>query len=806
MNPLLTPRWLAAVCGAVALIACSAAAADPPGRVARLAQISGAVSFSPAGEEDWVLAEPNRPYIAGDRIWADADARAELQFGTAAARLGRNTSVSILNLDDRIAQLEVSQGTLNLRVRRVYADQFFEVDTPNLAFSIRRAGDYRIDVDPAGNATIIRVRSGEGEAWGEGAAYIVGAGQQYTFYGEGLRDYTFDQLAAPDAFDGWCFDRNRREDAAVAARFVAPDVVGYSDLDDYGSWRSVEGYGNVWFPTSVAAGWVPYRTGHWVWIDPWGWTWTDDQPWGFAPFHYGRWAYVQARWCWVPGPIAVRAVYAPALVAFVGVGGLRLSISTGPVEGVAWFPLGPGEVYRPAYTVSRAYFTNVNVTNTVVNTTVINNVYNNVNVTNIVYRNREAPGAVTAVPTAAFTGAQPVARHAVPLSRDVAMREPVSQVAAVAPSHASVLGATAAAVAGAAAVAVAKRPPRAALERAVVAKTPPAPRPASFAARAPLLTTQPGKPLETEKMNRLRAERPVQEPKVKVVAPSPSVTPQPITREGGAKGARGERAGAAAPGGPSSTVPQPPAQQERIQERRGAQPQGAPVPQPSPQEERMKERRGAQPQGTPVPQPPAQQERIQERRGAQPQVAPVPQPSPQEERMKERRGAQPQGTPVPQPPAQQERIQERRGAQPQGAPVPQPSPQEERMKERRGGQPQGTPVPQPSPQEKERRGGPPQGTPVPQPPAQQERIQERRGGQPQVVPAPQSQPQERRAAPPQPAPPQPAPQERAQKGPPPQPPQANQPPPKREEGKGKEREKDKEKEKEKEKERGKEGQ
>ena len=731
MNPLLTPRWLAAVCGAVALIACSAAAADPPGRVARLAQISGAVSFSPAGEEDWVLAEPNRPYIAGDRIWADADARAELQFGTAAARLGRNTSVSILNLDDRIAQLEVSQGTLNLRVRRVYADQFFEVDTPNLAFSIRRAGDYRIDVDPAGNATIIRVRSGEGEAWGEGAAYIVGAGQQYTFYGEGLRDYTFDQLAAPDAFDGWCFDRNRREDAAVAARFVAPDVVGYSDLDDYGSWRSVEGYGNVWFPTSVAAGWVPYRTGHWVWIDPWGWTWTDDQPWGFAPFHYGRWAYVQARWCWVPGPIAVRAVYAPALVAFVGVGGLRLSISTGPVEGVAWFPLGPGEVYRPAYTVSRTYFTNVNVTNTVVNTTVINNVYNNVNVTNIVYRNREAPGAVTAVPTAAFTGAQSVARHAVPLSRDVAMREPVSQVAAVAPSHASVLGATAAAAAGAAAVAVAKRPPRTALERAVVAKTPPAPRPASFATRAPLLTTQPGKPLETEKMNRLRAERPVQEPKVKVVAPS--VTPQPITREGGAKGARGERAGAAAPGGPSATVPQPPAQQERIQERRGAQPQGAPVPQPSPQEERMKERRGAQPQG---------------------------------------------------------------------APVPQPSPQEERMKERRGGQPQGTPVPQPSPQEKERRGGPPQGTPVPQPPAQQERIQERRGGQPQGAPAPQSQPQERRAAPPQPAPPQPAPQERAQKGPPPQLPQANQPPPKREEGKGKEREKEKEKEKE----RGKEGQ
>ena len=60
----------------------------------------------------------------------------------------------------------------------------------------------------------------------------------------------------------------------------------------------------VWYP-NVYPGWAPYREGHWAWVEPWGWTWVDDAPWGFAPFHYGRWVNVGGRWGWVPGPVAV---------------------------------------------------------------------------------------------------------------------------------------------------------------------------------------------------------------------------------------------------------------------------------------------------------------------------------------------------------------------------------------------------------------------------------------------------------------------------------------------------------------------
>ena len=251
------------------------------------------------------------------------------------------------------------------------------------------------------------------------------------FYGTDLTQREFYALAPADTFDRWARERDRRFERSYASRYVSPEIVGYGDLDTYGTWRTAESYGNVWFPRDVPQGWAPYRYGHWSWIDPWGWTWVDDAPWGFAPFHYGRWAYVGGLWGWVPGPVRVRPVYAPALVAFVGGANFQIAFRSGPSGGgIGWFPLAPGEVYRPAYGASRDYVRNVNVSNTIVNTTVINNVYQS-NVAQANYRNVQVANAVTAVPPAVFAQSQPVQRNAVAVSRDVAMRGQVTPVAAV---------------------------------------------------------------------------------------------------------------------------------------------------------------------------------------------------------------------------------------------------------------------------------------------------------------------------------------------------------------------------------------
>src|SRR6266487_4163277 len=145
---------------AVALFVPQRAAADqddPPGRVARLSYTHGSVSFNPAGTDDWVNTVVNRPITTGDKLWTDNGARAELHIGSAAIRLSGNTGFSFLNLSDNVSQIRVTEGTINIRVRSLDNDETFEVDTPNLAFSILRPGRYRIDVNEAGDTTSVFV-------------------------------------------------------------------------------------------------------------------------------------------------------------------------------------------------------------------------------------------------------------------------------------------------------------------------------------------------------------------------------------------------------------------------------------------------------------------------------------------------------------------------------------------------------------------------------------------------------------------------------------------------------------------------
>jgi FecR protein len=415
---------------------------DPPTRVARLNYSSGSVSFQPGGEGDWVTAVQNRPLTTGDNLWSDQNSRAELHVGSTAIRMSSETSLTFLDLDDHTTQLRLSLGSLLLRVRHLDDGDLFEVDTPNLAFTVQSAGEYRIDVNSDGNQTITTVWRGHAEATGGGYSYTVIAGQQATFNGTDQLDHEIAQLPRSDDFEAWAFDRDAREDHADSSNYISAEMTGYEDLDDYGRWRYVPEYGPVWTPVRVVPGWAPYRFGHWVWVAPWGWTWVEDEPWGFAPFHYGRWAFVDSGWCWVPGPVYVRPVYAPALVAFVGGGGFHLAIGVG--EGVAWFPLGPREVYVPPYRVSRVYVNNINITNTRVNVTQVTNVYNNYTVnkvTNITYVNQHVNNAVTVVSHETFVNARPVDKNLAHADARQLEQAPITHSAPVQPVRSSLIGA-----------------------------------------------------------------------------------------------------------------------------------------------------------------------------------------------------------------------------------------------------------------------------------------------------------------------------------------------------------------------------
>jgi Family of unknown function (DUF6600)/FecR protein len=411
---------------------------DPPGRVARLQYVSGSVSVQPQGTQDWVEAALNRPLTASDNIWTDKQSRAELNVGTGIFRMDSETSVTFSNLSDQTIQVELHQGTLSLHVRKLYDGEIYEIDTPNMAFTVQKSGDYRFDVQPESDVSSVTVWKGKGDATGEGPAVRVEAHERATFSDGTSMAHTFAPAPELDGFDDWGIVRDKREDHYASAQYVSPDVIGYEDLDEYGSWRTVPEYGAIWVPTHVVADWAPYRYGHWVWISPWGWTWVDDAPWGFAPFHYGRWVSYGGYWGWAPGPVYVRPVYAPALVAWFGGSNWGVSIGFGgPAYG--WCPLGYGEPFIPWYRGSRGYFRNVNISNT--------RITNITNVTNIYYDHRGTPNRFanlgrggTAVPQHAMLNARPVYSNMLHVSQNQFARAPHDRNMGLAPTRDSRLG------------------------------------------------------------------------------------------------------------------------------------------------------------------------------------------------------------------------------------------------------------------------------------------------------------------------------------------------------------------------------
>ncbi|MFI4953959.1 MAG: FecR domain-containing protein, partial [Burkholderiales bacterium] len=220
------------------------ALADPPDRVARVSYLRGSVSFQPAGDDQWAEASLNRPLSTGDKVYTDRDGRAELEIGSADIRLDQSSTFNLLNLDDTTAQLELTGGVMNLHVRRVGSGQSYEVDTPTLAFVVNQPGNYRIDIDPQGNSTMISVFDGAGDVYGENnASYSVRAGSSYRFNDSSLRDYETLDLPRADDFDQFVSTRNSRYERSPSRSYVSEDTIGYADLDDNGSWSDEPEYG-----------------------------------------------------------------------------------------------------------------------------------------------------------------------------------------------------------------------------------------------------------------------------------------------------------------------------------------------------------------------------------------------------------------------------------------------------------------------------------------------------------------------------------------------------------------------------------
>ena len=361
-NPLRRFRVAFALFIGLALLSGAARAEDPPARAGRVSEISGGDAWIFDREaRDWERLARNQTLEEGDRLRSDAGARLTLRIGSTTLWLDERSELEVERMDDERVLLRVERGGLAMRLRsREQAQDYRLLTREGRAFPDGE-GLFRIDQLQRGTRAVawqgrLRFEFRDPQA---DPVWLTAGEQAEFWWADGPR--TERQGTDRDAFARWLQNQREAEGEIETYRYVSPEMTGAEDLDRYGRWETHVEYGAIWFPYQVAPGWEPYRHGRWVWTSRWGWTWVDEAPWGFAPFHYGRWLLVGGRWCWVPGRYVARPVYAPALVSWsininLGSSGRRPP----PPRPGMWAPLPPREVYQPVYRHTPGYRDRIN--------------------------------------------------------------------------------------------------------------------------------------------------------------------------------------------------------------------------------------------------------------------------------------------------------------------------------------------------------------------------------------------------------------------------------------------------------------
>jgi hypothetical protein len=301
-------------------------------RIVRLSYVEGDVQVLRPEESAWEPALLNLPIEHGYAL-ATHQGRAEIEFESGAtARLAENTVLRftelVLSDGNRLTSLTLQQGSAVFYANLARNDRFL-VLTPHLTVTVPSNARFRVDV--TGNGAWVTAHKGEVSVEARDTVYRVTKNRTLHFQALDER-VVMARAEEPDDFDRWSADR---EEVLVAGRERAGRYVstggynyGVSDLNYYGGWYNVPGYGYGWRPYGVTLSWMPYYHGTWRHSRRHGWTWIGFEPWGWLPYHYGNWVYSPTLgWLWIPDNFNR---WCPARVYYVWSN-----------NRVHWGPLGP---------------------------------------------------------------------------------------------------------------------------------------------------------------------------------------------------------------------------------------------------------------------------------------------------------------------------------------------------------------------------------------------------------------------------------------------------------------------------------
>jgi len=282
--------------------------ADSHARIVRLSYVDGDVELDKSDGRSFNTAYMNMPVSHGCRLWArDGQAEAEFEDGSS-IRLTPDTLVAFseLSLDSnggRNTTVELEHGTAYFDIRHRDQDSFHLIAGRD-RIELSKAAHFRVSTDK--HQVELAVLSGEVQVSNGSASEVaVRKGETIRLDDDDPSRYYLAKSVDVENYDQWDSERVKNHDEAVSTTAVNGTnnlVYGLSDLNSYGDYFFVPGYGYMWRPAYAPLGWDPFADGYWLSYPGSGYLFVSSYPWGWAPYRYGSWHFVNGHgWCWAPG-------------------------------------------------------------------------------------------------------------------------------------------------------------------------------------------------------------------------------------------------------------------------------------------------------------------------------------------------------------------------------------------------------------------------------------------------------------------------------------------------------------------------
>jgi len=277
-------------------------------RIVRLSYVEGSVQID-RNTGKYEKAFVNLPIIEGSKLRAQSDSRAEIEFEDGSTlRIVPDTTVQFpqLSLEDsgaKISTVEILSGTAYINYAGT-RDNSLSLVFGREKIALTKSARLRVGIDEKGSE--VAVLKGDVQVDTPSGQQAVKKNQTLEFNSAENDKFALVKDVSEQPFDAWDKQQEQYHQRYGANSYSnsSSRTYGVADLNYYGNFFSVPGYGMMWQPYFIGAGWDPFMDGAWSFSPGFGFGWVSSYPWGWAPYHSGQWAFLPGYgWAWQPGSV-----------------------------------------------------------------------------------------------------------------------------------------------------------------------------------------------------------------------------------------------------------------------------------------------------------------------------------------------------------------------------------------------------------------------------------------------------------------------------------------------------------------------